>query len=80
MLVSGSVDEKFPYLYLNCVERMPEQWIIIVIEGSGAKTGSIEWLKKACKEKIYASEEGKKKRIDVINLSEFIIWANKTFR
>jgi hypothetical protein len=22
---SGSVDEKFPYLYLNCIEQMPEK-------------------------------------------------------
>jgi hypothetical protein len=23
--VSGSVDEKLPYLYLNCIEAMPEK-------------------------------------------------------
>jgi hypothetical protein len=28
---SGSVDEKFPYLYLNCIEAMPEKHIVIVL-------------------------------------------------
>jgi hypothetical protein len=76
---SGSVDEKFPYLYLNCLEAMPEKDIIIIIDGGGAKAGSIEWLKNTAKNNLYNSQN-KEKNIQVMNLSEFIIWANKTFR
>ena len=28
---SGSVDEKLPYLYLNCIESMPENHIVIIM-------------------------------------------------
>ncbi len=38
---NGSVDEKLPYLYLNCIETMPEKDIIIVIDGDGWKKGAI---------------------------------------
>ncbi len=53
---SGSVDEKFPYTYLNCVEAMPERDIIIVYGGKGAKPGAIEWLKNAVNEKKYYNQ------------------------
>jgi hypothetical protein len=77
--VPGSVDEKFPYLYLNCINAIPEKQIFIILEGKGAKVGSIEWLKKACKEKLYAENDSSDKKISVMNLPEFIIWANSTF-
>ena len=35
----GSVDEKFPYLYLNCIQAMPEREIILLIDGNGYKPG-----------------------------------------
>jgi hypothetical protein len=34
---AGSVDEKFPYLYLSCVEAMPEKNIIILHGGGKAR-------------------------------------------
>ena len=77
---SGSVDEKFPYLYINCLEGMPEDHVIIVLDGGGAKPGSVEWLRHACANKLYMSPSAQHKRIDVMSLSEFLIWANKTFR
>jgi hypothetical protein len=40
--ISGSVDEKFPYAYLNCIEAMPERDIIIVVDGGGAKQGAVD--------------------------------------
>lgn len=78
--VNGSVDEKFPYLYLNCIESMPEEKIFIVLDGGGAKLGSIKWLKEACEKSRYLSQETLKKEISVMNLSEFLIWANKVLR
>jgi hypothetical protein len=44
---SGSVDENLPYVYLSNIEAMPEHGIMILIDGSGWKAGSIIWLKNA---------------------------------
>jgi hypothetical protein len=76
--VPGSVDEKFPYLYLNCIEQMPERDIIIVIDGAGAKRGAVEWLRNACENNLYVT--GDSKSITVVDLSGFLKWANSTFR
>lgn len=77
---SGSVDEKFPYLYLNCIEQMPESNIIIIIDGSGAKPGAVEWIRQAAKDKLYTNEKNRHKTIQVLSLAGFIAWANQTFR
>jgi hypothetical protein len=76
---SGSVDEKFPYLYLNCIEQMPERDIIIVVDGGGAKQGSVEWLRQAAKSRRYIQTDAEK-NILVMNLTEFLVWANRTLR
>jgi uncharacterized protein (DUF952 family) len=76
---SGSVDEKFPYVYLNAVEAMPEQDIFIVIGGSGAKKGAVEWLQHAAQQRRYGAAEAGK-NIRVMTLEQFIAWANRTFR
>lgn len=78
--VAGSVDEKLPYLYLNCIEAMPEQHIIIIIDGDGWKKGSIPWLKDAVKQKKYTTSDNREKIIKVMDLKEFLTWANNTFR
>ena len=78
--VSGSVDEKLPYLYLNCIESMPEDRIIIIIDGGGWKSGAIDWLKKAVSEKKYTDATNCHKLINVMNLTEFITWSNHTFK
>lgn len=76
---AGSVDEKFPYLYLNCVEQMPENQILIVVDGGGAKAGAVDWLRRACAERLYL-EPDNPKTITTMNLVEFITWANRVFR
>ena len=76
---SGSVDEKLPYLYLNCVEAMPEDYIIIVIDGGGFKKGAVKWLQEAAKGNKY-NDTGVIKSILVLSLPEFIAWANRTLR
>lgn len=78
--VNGSVDEKFPYLYLNCIETMKEKEIVIIIDGGGAKEGSVSWLKEVTRTKKYTSEYNNDKEIHVFSLSEFIQWANIRFR
>jgi hypothetical protein len=77
--VAGSVDEKLPYLYLNTIEAMPEDTIMILIDGNGWKTGAIKWLKDAVNQKKYTIEENKHKEILVFSLADFFTWANKTF-
>lgn len=75
----GSVDEKFPYLYLNAIETMEEEMIIVLYGGEGFKEGSVEWLKNAVSEKKYQSPSNSK-NILVMKTEEFMAWANKTFR
>lgn len=75
----GSVDEKFPYLYLNCLHRMPEQNIIIIVDGGGAKPGAVRWLREAAGQNAFSTKDNPK-RIQIFNLTEFIVWANQTFR
>lgn len=77
--VAGLVDEKLPYLYLNTIEAMPEDSIMILIDGSGWKTGAIKWLKDAVKQKKYTTEKNEHKEILVFSLTDFFTWANKTF-
>ena len=76
---SGSVDEKLPYVYLNAIERMPEKHIMVVIDGHGWKSGAIEWLKDAVAKRKYANEASQQKKIEVMNMTEFVTWANTFF-
>jgi hypothetical protein len=75
----GSVDEKFPYVYLNCVEAMPEPNVLILVDGGGAKLGAVQWLRRVAKEQRYLPP-GVTKHIQVFTLTEFMGWANQTFR
>ena len=56
---------------------MPEKEIIIIVDGGGYKEGALEWLKNSVKAHKYQKDTTKK--IEVMNLRDFIIWANKTF-
>ena len=76
---SGSVDEKFPYLYLNCIQQMPEKTIIIIVDGGGAKQGAVDWLRQAAESKLFQNSQNETD-IQVMNLAEFLIWANTVFR
>ncbi|MEO0408489.1 MAG: PD-(D/E)XK nuclease superfamily protein [Cyanobacteria bacterium P01_A01_bin.135] len=76
---TGSVDEKFPYLYLNCVEAIPED-VIIIVGGGGAKPGAIAWLRDAVAQRKYLSSGAIAKSIQVFSLEEFLAWANRKLR
>lgn len=76
---SGSVDEKLPYLYLNAIEAMPENNIMIIIDGAGWKKGAIDWLRGAVNQKKYMTQANDNKKIEVFDIKEFLTWANKTF-
>ena len=78
---SGSVDEKYPYLYLNCMVKMPEKEIIILLDGGGYKKEAREWLQKACASSDWMPKLAPEaKSIKVFNMSDFIIWANKQWK
>ena len=77
---SGSVDEKLPYLYLNCVEAMPESDIIVIAGGGGMKAGAIPWLKSAVTQHKYLESDVANKNIQIFSLEEFIAWANEILR
>lgn len=74
--VSGSVDEKFPYLYWNAVEKWDENEIILVVDGGGYKLKALEWLKKSAKNKVGFAHKPDK-AIAVYTFTEFMIWVNK---
>jgi hypothetical protein len=76
---AGSVDEKFPYVYLNCIERIPEPEVFIIVDGGGAKEGSLQWLRDTVAAKRYM-QAGNTKRVTVMTLAEFIAWAHRTLR
>lgn len=76
---AGSVDEKFPYLYLNCVQAMPENEVVIIVDGGGAKENAVSWLRQAARDRLFL-EELPEKRIYVFSLSEFIVWGNTNLR
>lgn len=76
---AGSVDEKLPYLYLNCVESFPEKEIIIIIDGGGFKEGAIRWLRDAVENRKYM-DENDDKIIRVFNIAEFITWFNRNIK
>jgi hypothetical protein len=75
--VTGSVDEKYPYLYLNCIEAMPEKDIIILVDGGGYKLKARLWLKEAISERKYQTNT--EKNIQLFDIKEFMIWSNNTF-
>ena len=76
----GSVDEKLPYLYLNCALQMPESTIFIVIDGGGFKAGAVSWIKGAASRGDLLDATQVKKDIRVMDLAGFIGWANRELR
>lgn len=68
--VPGSVDEKFPYLLRNAVECMPENEIIILLGGEGARPQAIRWFKAESAKILH-------KRISVMSIHEFMQWVKQ---
>lgn len=67
--VSGSIDEKFPYLVLNIKEKFPCP-AVIMIDGSGQRYGSLEWIRSQVDAKLIA----------VFTISEFLSWVLRDIR
>lgn len=63
--VSGSVDEKLPYVYLNALKTAKEKDVFFVYQGEGWKPKAIKWIKTKAKE-----TQG----FDVMSLTQFTTW------
>lgn len=74
---SGSTDEKLPYLYLNSVYSMPENDVILVVDGPGWRVGAIAWLRTAAQNKALLPPESTK-NITVTGFDALVEWASKT--
>lgn len=70
---AGSVDEKFPYLYLNAVKKYEENDVIILLDGGGYKDGAKQWLENAIDSNW---ENTSNKNISLMSLNEFMIYFN----
>lgn len=46
---SGSVDEKYPYMYINALTMHPDD-VIIILEGAGYKKGARDWIEDKIKD------------------------------
>ena len=75
---AGSVDEKYPYMFLNAVYAYEEPEIIFVIDGGGYKPGAKQWLLDRVNEN-WLDYQSMGKSIQVMTISEFINYINRNF-
>ena len=59
---------------------MLEPHIIILLDGGGAKLGAVEWLRGACEKFNLIESSTSIRRIDLMNMTEFVQWVNKVFK
>ena len=77
---AGSVDEKLPYTYLSCAESVPENDIIILLDGDGFRDGAKQWIREAAEQRRYIPADRPDKNIKVMNSTEFLTWVNNTIK
>ena len=77
---AGSVDEKLAYVYLSCIEAIPEDDIIILIDGAGFREGAIRWLKNAAEQRKFIPHDKPNKNVRIMSSTEFLTWCNETFK
>lgn len=75
---AGSVDEKFPYMLLNGIEKYPETEIVFVVDGGGYKQGARQWLEDRIAEN-WLDYKQKGKNIKLMTITEFVNWFNHEF-
>lgn len=76
---SGSVDEKYPYLYLSCVEAMPEKNIILLMYIPAARDRAKSWLENAIEKRKYTKPREEKNIVLMETIDEFASWARNAF-
>ena len=74
-MVSGSVDEKFPYMFQNAKQAWSEEAdvVAIILQGEGFKPGAVEWLKREANNHN-ATRSASEAPIYVFSIGEFIDW------
>ena len=77
---AGSVDEKLPHLYLSAIDAIPEDDVILLVDGNGFRPGAVAWLRNAVQNRLYIPPDKATKNIQVMNATEFMTWTNITFR
>lgn len=77
---AGSVDEKLPFTLLNAIDALPENEIIILIDGDGFRAGAKEWIREAAESRRFVPDDKAEKDVRVMSATEFLTWANTTFR
>lgn len=77
---AGSVDEKFPYLFLNYTQQVQEPLVIVLLDGGGAKKGAVHWLRQACAQFNLEQRNSTKRRLEVMNMMDFVRWVNHVFK
>lgn len=63
-------------MWLNCVFAFEEKDIILIVDGKGYKPGARKWLTEQV-DKRWLLENQDDKRIQVMTISEFIVYFNK---
>lgn len=69
--VSGSADEKLPYVYLNALHNLPDYETMIIHSGTGWKKESLDWVREKARETA---------GFHVFSHDEFIDWAFKELK
>lgn len=73
---AGSVDEKFPYMYLNSVMAYPESEVVLVIDGDGYRPGARQWVVDRVEDDWLGFRE-KGRNIRVMRMTQFMDWVNR---
>jgi len=51
-----------------------------LLDGGGAKPGAVEWLRGECEKFNTGELSTTRRRLDLMNMTEFVQWVNSTFR
>ena len=77
----GSVDEKYPFMYLNAVFGYEENEVIFIVDGDGYRKGARDWLVMAAESQMFFDESAlRSKKITVMSISEFSDFVRRGFR
>jgi hypothetical protein len=74
---SGSVDEKFPYLFINSVEYAPEPNVWICVGGGGARPAAVSWLRREAAARPYPRAAHPAKEVRVFTIEELLVMLNR---
>lgn len=73
--VSGSTDEKLPFMYLSALQAQ-EDVVIFIVNGAGLRECAFNWLKTAIRSKLYQDPNSNKK-IWLKSFDEFSTWLDQ---